>query len=136
MDIASAEETLENIHRLGGEGYYYRVNLTNRGELTRVLKKVKTDHGVPNIIINNAGRVSGKLLKDMTLDDYMLTVDVNYIAPVIITKFFLDDFIKRDTGHIFDVCSVVGFTSNIYSSEYAASKHALRAFHTSLRNEF
>ncbi|MBQ9383182.1 MAG: SDR family oxidoreductase [Ruminiclostridium sp.] len=76
-----------------------------------------------DILINSAGfGVFGKFT-ETDLDREIEMIDVNIKALHILTKLFLQKFVKRDRGHILNVASLAGFTAGPYFSSYYASKN-------------
>jgi short-subunit dehydrogenase len=75
-----------------------------------------------DLLVNNAGfGVFGNFV-DTSLEDEVNMVKVNDIAPHILTKLFLKDFVKRDSGRILNVCSSAAFYSGPLMATYYASK--------------
>ena len=75
-----------------------------------------------DLLVNNAGfGVFGNFV-DTPLEDEVNMVRVNDIAPHILTKLFLKDFVKRDSGRILNVCSSAAFYSGPLMATYYASK--------------
>ena len=75
-----------------------------------------------DLLVNNAGfGVFGNFV-DTSLEDEIDMVKVNDIAPHILTKLFLKDFVKRDSGRILNVCSSAAFYSGPLMATYYATK--------------
>lgn len=76
-----------------------------------------------DILINNAGfGLFGEFYKT-DLDTELKMIDLNVKAYHILTKLFLQDFIKRDNGYILNVCSSAGFMAGPRLSTYYATKN-------------
>ena len=76
-----------------------------------------------DILINNAGfGLFGEFSKT-DLDTELKMIDLNIKSYHILTKMFLKDFIKRDTGFILNVCSSAGFMAGPRLSTYYATKN-------------
>jgi len=97
--------------------------------------KQNSKHTCPDVIINNAGVVSGKRFLDLTPRDITRTMSVNVMAHFWIIQEYLPDMIKRNSGHIVTIASTCGFIGAVGLSDYCASKHAVLGFHESLRVE-
>ena len=75
-----------------------------------------------DLLVNNAGfGVFGNFV-DTSLEDEIDMVKVNDIAPHILTKLFLKDFVKKDSGRILNVCSSAAFYSGPLMATYYATK--------------
>lgn len=130
-----AEGVKKEVKALGGEMWFYEVDLSDSKQTEIVLGKVLAEHGCPDVLINNAAMVTGHSVESNTYELFSKVMRVNFLAAVQITKFFLPEMIKRDKGHIVDVASIAAYQSTLYTADYAASKYALRAFNSSLRHE-
>ena len=76
-----------------------------------------------DVLINNAGfGLFGEFVKT-DLDTELKMIDLNIKAYHILTKLFLQDFVKRDKGYILNVCSSAGFMAGPRLSTYYATKN-------------
>lgn len=73
-------------------------------ELYNILKTKKID-----ILVNNAGFGDFGEFVDTDLDKEIKMINVNIKAVHILTKLFLKDMVKRDSGYILNVASIAGF---------------------------
>ena len=76
-----------------------------------------------DILINNAGFGLFGEFKDTDLDTELKMIDLNIKAYHILTKLFLQAFIKRNSGYILNVCSSAGFMAGPRLSTYYATKN-------------
>lgn len=76
-----------------------------------------------DVLINNAGfGLFGEFVKT-DLDTELKMIDLNIKSYHILTKLFLQDFVKRDEGYILNVCSSAGFMVGPRLSTYYATKN-------------
>ena len=76
-----------------------------------------------DMLINNAGfGLFGNFI-DTSLDRELNMINVNIIAPHILTKLFLKDFVKKDSGYILNVASSAGFMAGPKLSTYYSTKN-------------
>lgn len=118
-----------------GKVFGYKVDVSSLEQIQETAKKVKAEIGVVDILINNAGIVVGKYFNEHTPSDISKTIDINTNAPMLITREFLDDMLKQNSGHICNIASSGGLVSNPKMSVYAASKWALNGWSDTLRLE-
>lgn len=90
---------------------------------------------IPDIIINCAGIVKGKMFHEHTEQDIQNTILINTTGSMLIVKAFINEMIKRDSGNIVNLGSASGFIGNPRMSVYAASKWAVHGWSESLRLE-
>jgi len=98
-------------------------------------RRVLAEHGPIDILINNAGVVSGRPLLEITDPEIRQTFDVNALAPIWMTRAFLPAMIERGRGHIVTIASAAGLIGAPGMTDYAASKHAAVGFDDALRAE-
>ncbi len=91
--------------------------------------------GPVDVLVNNAGVVTGKNLLDATPREIELTFDVNVLALFWTTRAFLPTMLARDSGHIVTIASAAGIVGISKMTDYCASKHAAVGFDESLRLE-
>lgn len=88
-----------------------------------------------DVLILNAGVVSGRRLLDLPDEAIERTMDVNVLALFWCTKAFLPGMVARNRGHIVTIASLVGATPVPGLTDYVASKHAALGFADTLRTE-
>lgn len=133
-----AERLNETITELTGQGIPLRGYVVDVGiseQVRSASELVIKEMGLPDIIINNAGIVVGKQFNDHSYDDIEISMQVNALGPMLVTKAFLQPIINRGSGHIVNIASAAGLTPNPNMSVYAASKWAMIGWSESLRLE-
>ncbi|MBU2513568.1 SDR family NAD(P)-dependent oxidoreductase [bacterium] len=96
-------------------------------------RKLATDYAATNILINNAGiQVNGEFWK---LDDGFIKneIDVNFQAPVLLSKLFLPNLLNKKSAAIINVSSILGVVPKDSAPVYCATKAAIHSFSISLR---
>lgn len=78
--------------------------------------------GSVDILINNAGITNDKLMLRMTEEDFEKVLKVNLIGAFNMIQAVLKKMVKRRTGSIINMSSVVGLMGNSGQANYAASK--------------
>ena len=90
----------------------------NNYELYEKVKSKKID-----VLINNAGfGLFGEFVKT-EIDTELKMIDLNIKSYHILTKLFLQDFVRRDAGYILNVCSSAGFMAGPRMATYYATKN-------------
>tara|TARA_R100001143_G_scaffold63592_2_gene73076 strand:- start:15679 stop:16506 length:828 start_codon:yes stop_codon:yes gene_type:complete len=90
---------------------------------------------LPDVIINCAGIVVGKLFHEHSSLEIEKTMQINTTGSMWVTHAFLSDMIKRGSGSIVNLGSASGYIGNPRMSVYAASKWAILGWSESLRIE-
>jgi all-trans-retinol dehydrogenase (NAD+) len=129
------KQLCEEINAKGGNARYYVGDVSNRELVYASAKEVIRDFGRVDILINNAGIVSGKSILDVPDGLAEKTMQVNVIAHFWTVKAFLPAMLERDFGRIVTVASSAGTVGIPGLADYCASKHAAIGFDESLRLE-
>lgn len=87
------------------------------------------------IVVNNAGVVSGDRLVDLRPEQIERTFAVNVLALYWVTQAFLPSMQARGRGHVVTMASAAGLVGVARQTDYSASKHAAVGFMESLRAE-
>ena len=130
LDQAQAE--------LGAAGYaadIYVCDLTRRDEISAVAAQTLAQSGPIDILINNAGVVSGKNLLDISDAEIERTFQVNTLALFWTVRAFLPSMLERGSGHLVTVASAAGLAGTARLTDYCSSKFAAVGFDESLRLE-
>ena len=136
LDKDKLKKAAKSIKDKGGRVYTHVCDVTDRKAVYRKIEKVKRDCGNIDILINNAGIVSGKPFWELTDEDIQTTMDVNMMAMFWTVKAVLPDMIEANSGHIVTISSAAGIVGATKLTDYNASKFAAFGFDESLRMEF
>ncbi|XP_004931746.1 estradiol 17-beta-dehydrogenase 11 [Bombyx mori] len=129
------EDTVKLVKGVGGKCYGYVVDLASREDIYRVAKKVEEQVGKVNLLINNAGVVSGHYLLETPDHLIQRTFDVNILAHFWTVKAFLPTMISQNDGHIVTIASMAGHVGVAKLVDYCSSKAAACGFDEALRVE-
>jgi short-subunit dehydrogenase len=97
-------------------------------EITRLDLKV-------NILINNAGIGGTHFFYERDADHYHRQIELNVVAPTLLTHLFLQDLEKNGPSHILNVSSLAGFFNLPTKQVYGGTKSYLLSFSKSLNSE-
>jgi len=113
----------------------YACDVSDLEKVTRTLTEVKRDLGPVDILINNAGIITGKSLVDLPIDRIEKIIGVNLFAHFLTIKTVLPGMKDRGRGFILNVASMAGATGLPLLSDYCATKSAVIGLTESLRRE-
>jgi all-trans-retinol dehydrogenase (NAD+) len=97
--------------------------------------QVKADAGEVDVLVNNAGIVSGRPLLELSDAAIERTMEVNVISHLWLARAVLPGMVQRDRGHIVCISSAAGLAGIPSLTDYCASKFAAFGFAESLRTE-
>ena len=114
----------------------YIVDVSRNDLIIETYNKVKAECGNVDILINCAGIVtSNKTFDQQTTDEILRTMNINTIAPMLVTRAILPDMLRRRTGHVCTIASAGGMLGNPRMSVYGASKWGAIGWSDSMRIE-
>ncbi|MCX6278768.1 MAG: SDR family oxidoreductase [Bacteroidetes bacterium] len=114
----------------------YLVDVGNTQLVIEMAAKVKQEVGMVDILINNAGIITGnKMFSEISHHDVDKIMDINTNALMHVTLEFLPEMIKKGFGHIVNISSAAGMLANPQMSVYCASKWAVAGWSESMRIE-
>lgn len=113
------------------------IDISDAKAVEKACADVIKKHGGVDVIINNAGVVTGALFVDHAPERGIdLTMRVNAIAPMLITRAFLPGMIAGGSdARVVNISSASAFVSNPRMSVYAASKWAMLGWSDTVRLE-
>ncbi|KAF6037977.1 SDR16C5 [Bugula neritina] len=129
------EETAEKIKKFDGVVHTYTVDLSRKDEIYSTADKVKREVGDVNILVNNAGVVTGKRYLQSPDGLIEKSMSVNVMAHFWTTKAFLPSMLEKNHGHIVSIASSAGLVGVNGLADYCASKFAAVGFMESLSVE-
>ena len=98
-------------------------------------KKIYEENKDIDILINNAGFGDCGHFEEASLDKDIQMIHTNIIAYHILTKLYLKEMIKKDSGKILNVASIAGFMPGPLMTTYYSTKNYVVRFSESIREE-
>jgi NAD(P)-dependent dehydrogenase (short-subunit alcohol dehydrogenase family) len=116
-------------------GIPYGVDVGDARAMERFAAWVHEEHGVPAVVVNNAGIGIGGSFFDHTVEDWRRTIDVNLMGVVHGCLFFGPRMAGRGRGHIVNVASAAAFTPSRALPAYCTTKAGVLMLSDCLRAE-
>ena len=139
IGTATSDEGAANISKMFTKnnilGKGMMLNVTNNEQITNLLKNITEDYGSVDILINNAGITRDNILVRMKEDEWDDIINTNLSSVYKMSKAVLRGMIKKRSGRIISITSVVGSMGNAGQSNYAAAKAGIMGFTKSLARE-
>ena len=135
IDAAGLSRAQAELTDAGVEVDVYTCDLVNREDIAAVAARTLSESGPVDILINNAGIVSGKNLLDISDAEIERTFQVNTLALFWTVRAILPSMLERDSGHLVTVASAAGLAGTAKLTDYCSSKFAAVGFDESLRLE-
>jgi len=100
-------------------------NVTDEKDVDRGITEIEKSVGPVDILVNNAGIIKRIPILDMKIEEYKQVIDVDLVAPLIVSKRVVPGMIKKRRGKIINMCSMMSVYGRNTVSAYAASKGGL-----------
>ncbi|MDE6730502.1 MAG: SDR family NAD(P)-dependent oxidoreductase [Oscillospiraceae bacterium] len=135
LTITGRNETIlkRMAERFGRDTRYLALDLAQPGAAEQLFDFCKDTR--IDFLINNAGFGVFGDFTETSLTQELELIQVNIIALHTLTKLFLREFVKRDSGYILNVASSAGFMAGPKLSSYYASKNYVVRLSTAIREE-
>lgn len=117
----------------GAKGFL--VDVVDPAAIDAVVAEIERDLGPIEVLVNNAGITRDNLLARLTEEQWDDVLEVNLKAAYLTMKAVTRGMMKRRSGRIINITSVVGLTGNKGQANYAASKAGLIGLTKSVAKE-
>lgn len=135
-ETKEAKETIEKLKELGVDARLYICDIKNTDEVDSACKEILADFGQVDVLVNNAGITRDNILPSLSTKDIDDVIDVNLKGTMYVTKAFIRQFVRKRSGSIINISSVVGLMGNKGQTNYSASKAGIIGFTKSVAREY
>ena len=119
--------------KISGKGIM--LDVTDNDQISKLDETIKKDFGSVDILVNNAGITRDNILLRMKEDEWEDIINTNLSSIYKMSKSVLRGMIKKRSGRIISITSVVGAMGNAGQTNYAAAKAGIIGFTKSLARE-
>ena len=134
LDLERAEQLRAGLERDGSECLALRCDVRDESACRAAIAAVLERFGGVDVLVNNAGITHRSAFAETETDVYRRVMDVNFFGSLHCTKAALPALLAR-RGLVIAVSSIAGVAPLYGRTGYAASKHAVQGFFSSLRSE-
>ncbi|MGO4772842.1 3-oxoacyl-ACP reductase FabG [Flavobacterium sp. W22_SRS_FK3] len=133
----AAEETLQEVIKLGGTGEILGFDVSNFEQVQTVLTtwQETNPEAIVEAIVNNAGITKDGLFMWMTPEDWNSVVNTSVNGFFNVTQFFIQKMLRNKYGRIVNMVSVSGVKGTAGQTNYSAAKGAIVAATKALAQE-
>ena len=139
IGTATSAEGANKISKIFNEnnilGKGMKLNVTDNEQISTLIKTITENYGSVDILINNAGITRDNILVRMKDDEWEDIINTNLSSVFRMSKAVLRGMIKKKSGRIISITSVVGAMGNAGQSNYSAAKAGIMGFTKSLARE-
>lgn len=135
IKLEAAQAAADRVTALGGTAHAFELDVTSVESVKKLKQLVDEKTGGVDALLNVAGILDRKYLKDHDDSSFDLALDINLNGPFRMIKEFGPQLVERGWGRIINISSIAGVTGYNYPS-YAASKAGLSNLTRSLLIDF
>ena len=135
LDYKTPDDLSSRIEEAKGKLHWVVVDLQELGTIDEKLEAVVKSSGGFDVLVNNAGITRDNLSFRMSLDEWQKVLDVNLSAAFFVARSVARDMIRKRSGSVINMASVVGVHGNGGQANYSASKAGLIGVTKSLAQE-
>ena len=135
LDYKTPDDLDARVKAAGGKLRWIELDLSAHASIDGVIDNSIKESGGFDIVVNNAGITKDNLSFRMSLEEWQKVIDINLTAAFFVSRAVAKDMIRKRTGSIINMASVVGIHGNGGQANYSASKAGLIAVTKSLANE-
>lgn len=126
IDDKKLEACKEAFKKEGLEVFTLKFNVTDETEVDKGISFIEKEVGPVDILVNNAGIIKRIPILDMPVSDFRQVIDVDLVAPLIVSKRVAPNMIKKRSGKIINMCSMMSVYGRSTISAYASAKGGLK----------
>jgi len=126
----------EAILSLGRRYYHHPADLTRRQQTRRVIPAVVENLGDIGILVNNAGIIRRSPAMDYLEIDWDDTLEIDLTAAFLLSQAAGRIMLKRKSGKIINIASIISFQGGLNVAAYAAAKHGIAGLTKALANDW
>ena len=134
-NVKAAEEVKAAVEAAGGAAILCQADISDSATVEAMVANVVKEFGTIDILVNNAGITRDTLLMRMKDEDFAKVLDTNLKGVFYCTKAISKLMMKKRSGRIVNMASVVGLVGNAGQTNYAAAKAGVIGFSKSAAKE-
>jgi gluconate 5-dehydrogenase len=127
---------LQDYEKAGITAHGYIADVTDEKQVADLVGHIEQTLGTIDILVNNAGIIKRIPMCDMEVEDFREVVDIDLVAPFIVSKAVLPGMIKKGHGKIINICSMMSELGRETVSAYAAAKGGLKMLTRNICSEY
>ena len=131
-----AEEVVNSIKNSGGKAHKLKFDVSKEESVSTAFEEIIKINGSLDILVNNAGITRDGLLMRMKSEQWDEVMNTNLKGVFLCTKYASKYMIKKRSGKIINISSVVGIIGNPGQANYSAAKAGVIGFTKTCAKEF
>lgn len=132
---AAADDVVATIRAAGGLAKSVQADVSDADQVADMFKAIQSEFGAIDILVNNAGMTRDKVIMMMKPADFDAVIETNLRSCWLCCKTAARAMMRKRSGSIVNITSVVGIAGNGGQTNYAASKAGIIGLTKSLAKE-
>lgn len=134
-DRTDVESLKKEFDEKGVESLILKADVSKADEVENLVKQTIEKFGKIDVLVNNAGITKDNLLMRMSEEEFDKVIEINLKGTYLVTKIVTKYMMKKRSGSIINLSSVVGVSGNAGQCNYSASKAGIIGFTKSVAKE-
>lgn len=130
------DDCLLRMSQMGIEAEACAFDITDSGMVRNAVDEIEKRSGPIDILVNNAGIIKRAPAEDLEEEDWNAVINTNLTAPFTLSKYVGRYMIKRRSGKIINICSLMSELGRDTVTAYAAAKGGLKMLTRNLATEW
>jgi len=120
----------------GHTAHGYLFDVTDNEAVKNAIERIEQEQGPIDILVNNAGIIKRVPALEMEAADFRQVIDIDLVAPFIVSQHVGRYMVQRQSGKIINICSMMSELGRNTVSAYAAAKGGLKMLTKNLATEW
>ena len=116
--------------------YGYVCDVTDEVAVKALVERIHKEVGQIDILVNNAGIIKRIPMHEMKREEFQQVIDIDLVAPYIVSAAVLPEMMERREGKIINICSMMSELGRETVSAYAAAKGGLKMLTRNICSEY
>ncbi|MBO4993948.1 MAG: gluconate 5-dehydrogenase [Alistipes sp.] len=130
------QKALEEYAAKGIKAKGYICDVRDEKAVEGMIRSIAQELGAVDILVNNAGIIKRIPMHEMSVEEFSEVVDIDLVAPFIVSKAVIPSMIERGGGKIINICSMMSELGRETVSAYAAAKGGLKMLTRNIASEY
>jgi 3-oxoacyl-[acyl-carrier protein] reductase len=131
-----AQEVVAAIKESGGDAIAVGADISKKEDIDRLIQSAVDEWGTVDILVNNAGITRDTLMMRMKPEQWDAVINTNLSGVFYATQAATKIMMKKRTGRIINITSVVGLTGNAGQANYSAAKAGVLGLTKTVAREY
>jgi gluconate 5-dehydrogenase len=136
LDDTKLQSCRESFKKEELEVYTLKFDVADEKDVERGITTIEKSIGSVDILVNNAGIIKRIPILDMAISDYKQVIDIDLVAPLIVSKRVAPRMIEKRCGKIINMCSMMSVYGRNTVSAYSSAKGGLKLLTQSMTCEW